>query len=58
MMCYSVMTQAYSEIIIAFDVGRTLPNTDLSRDFMGLVVGRWILGHTSGIPRIFFCRGR
>ena len=25
--------------LIAFDVGRTLPNTDLSRDFMGLVVG-------------------
>ena len=30
-------------ISIAFDVGRTLPNTDLSRDFMGLVVvnGSW-----------------
>ena len=28
------------KFFIAFDVGRTLPNTDLSRDFMGLVVGR------------------
>ena len=25
-------------IIVVFDVGGTLPNTDLSRDFMGLVV--------------------
>ena len=25
-------------LIFAFDVGRTLPNTDLSRDFMELVV--------------------
>ena len=40
-------------IIIAFDVGRTHPNTDLSRDFMVLVVGRWIIGRTSGIPRRF-----
>ena len=23
--------------LVTFDVGRTLPNTDLSRDFMGLV---------------------
>ena len=38
--------------LIAFDVGRTLPNTDLSRDFMDLGMGR-----TSGIPRRFFCRG-
>ena len=30
-------------LLIAFDEGRTLPNTDLSRDFMGLVVvkGSW-----------------
>ena len=51
----SVESSAYltklNFIVIAFDVGRTLPNTDLSRDFMGLVVGRWILGRTSGIPR-------
>ena len=45
-------------ILIAFDVGRTLPNTDLSRDFMGLVMGQWFLGRTSGIPRRFFLQGR
>ena len=50
--------------LIAFNVGRTLPNTDLSQDFMGLVMnesmdlasGIWHLA--SGIPRRFFCRGR
>ena len=43
------------ENIIAFDVGRTLPNTDLSRDFMGLVVGRSVdLGtHIRHLPQIF-----
>lgn len=35
-------------IIIAFDVGRTLPNTDLSRDFMELVVDRWVGGSWRG----------
>ena len=48
--------------LIAFDVGRTLPNTDLSRDFVGLTcqswMGRWILGRTSGIPRRIFLQGR
>ena len=29
--------------VIAFNVGRMLPNTDLSRAFMGLVMGQWIL---------------
>ena len=43
---------------IAFDVGRTLPNTDLSRDFMGLVVdGSMDLGTHIWHPRRFFCRG-
>ena len=31
--------------VIAFDVGRTLPNTDLSRDFMGLVVDGLVNGY-------------
>ena len=46
-------------ILIAFDVGRTLPNTELSRDFMGLVVdGSMDLGtHNWHPPQIFFCRG-
>ena len=41
--------------LIAFDVGRTLPNTDLSRDFMGLVVdGSMDLGtHIWHPPQIF-----
>ena len=30
-------------MVIEFDVGRTLPNTDLSGDFMGLVVA-WVDG--------------
>ena len=34
--------------IFAFDVGRTLPNTDLSRDFMELVVDRWVGGSWRG----------
>ena len=40
---------------IAFDVGRTLANTDLSRDFMGLVVdGSMDLGtHIWHPPHIF-----
>ena len=35
------MSQTYLCIymtVVAFDVGRMLPNTDLSQDFMGLVV--------------------
>ena len=46
-------------ILIAFDVGRTLPNTDLSQDFMGLVVdGSMDLGtHIWHPPHFFFCRG-
>ena len=41
--------------IIAFDVGRTLPNMDLSRDFMELVVdGSMDLGtHIFYTPQIF-----
>ena len=31
-------------LFFAFDVGRMLPNTDLSRDFMELVVDRWVGG--------------
>ena len=43
-------------LLIAFDVGRTLPNTDLSRDFMGLVMdGSMDLGtHIWHSPQIFF----
>ena len=40
---------------IAFDVGRMLPNTDLSRDFMGLVVdGSMDIWH----PPQIFLQGR
>ena len=41
--------------VISFDVGRTLPNTDLTRDFMGLVVdGSMGLGkHIRHSPQIF-----
>ena len=34
--------------IFAFDVGRTLPYTDLSRDFMELVVDQWVGGSWRG----------
>ena len=45
-------------LFIAFDVGRTLPNTDLNQDFMGLVVdGSMDLGTHIWIPHRFFCRG-
>ena len=45
--------------IIAFDVGRTLPNTDLSRDFMGLVVdGSMDLGTHIWHPPQIFLQGR
>ena len=44
---------------IAFDVGRTLPNTDLSRDFMGLVVdGSMDLGTHIWHPLQIFLQGR
>ena len=47
-------------IFIAFDVGRTLPNTDLSRDFMGLVVdGSMDLAGTHILhPPQIFLQGR
>ena len=45
-------------IFFAFDVGSTLPNTDLSRDFMGLVVdGSMDLGTQIWHPPQIFCRG-
>ena len=45
--------------IIAFGVGRTLPNTDLSRDVMGLVVGRSVdLGTHIWHPPQIFLQGR
>ena len=42
-------------MFIAFNVGRTLPNMDLSQDFMGLVVdGSMDLGmHIWHPPQIF-----
>ena len=46
-------------IFIAFDVGRTLPNADLSRDFMGLVVdGSMDLGTHIWHPPQIFLKGR
>ena len=38
----------FKVFIFAFDVGRALPNTDLSRDFMELVVDRWVGGSWRG----------
>ena len=43
-----------TKLLVAFDVGRTLPNTDLSRNFVQLVVidegvDRWITGKEPGI---------
>ena len=56
------MLLVYSFIFIyfiAFDVGRTLPNTDLSRDFMGLVVdGSMDLGTHIWHPLQIFLQGR
>ena len=57
-MVYIVNGESYPILaakIIAFDLGRTLPNTDLSRDFMGLVVdGSIDLGtHILHPPQIF-----
>ena len=34
--------------MIAFDVGRTLPKTDFSQDFIGLVVNQSIHGSVDG----------
>ena len=46
-------------IIIAFDVRITLPNTDLSQDFMGLVVdGSMDLGTHMWHPPQIFLQGR
>ena len=57
-----ICTKAHEIVItdiIAFDVGRTLPNTDLSRDFMGLVVdGSMDLGMLIWHPLQIFLQGR
>ena len=55
LLCIYVFIYLY---FTAFDKGRMLPNTDLSRDFMGLVVdGLMDLGtHIWHSPQIF-CRG-
>ena len=46
-------------LLITFDVGRMLPNTDLSRDFMGLVVdGSMDLGTHIWYPPQIFLQGR
>ena len=46
-------------MIIAFDVGRMLPNTDVSQDFMGLVVGQSVdLGTHIWHPPQIFWQGR
>ena len=45
--------------LIAFNVRRTLPNTDLSRDFMGLLVdGSMDLGTHIWHPPQIFLQGR
>ena len=57
--CLSSVTSGFCCQLIEFDVGRTLPNTDLSRDFMGLVVdGSMDLGTHIWHPPQMFSQGR